>query len=370
MPSHFLSVSRRLRKTHFTQKVIDSGVRAFTVYNHMLLPTVFKSVEEDYHHLKKAVQIWDVSCERQVEIKGRDAKSLVQKIVPRDLASLTKTKCLYVPLVNSKGGMINDPIIIKLDKDRYWISIADSDVLLWIEGIATGLNLNVSIFEPDVSPLAVQGPKSKGLMIRLFGTEIEHLHFFDIGEFQFMGSTFLISRSGYSKQCGYEIYVNQPDLAENLWDALFEAGKDLNVRAGCPNLIERIEGGLLSYGNDMTIDNTPFECGLDKFLPKVISDKCIGADILNSDHARYPKKIIKSLSIDFTDRISCEEPWEIFSEKDEHVGQITSAAYSPSFQKVVALGMVNTKVLRLNETLYTKIDNKKYHTIAEEKPFI
>ena len=130
----------------------------------MLLPTIFESIEEDYHHLKKEVQVWDVSCERQVEIKGPDAKQLVQKIIPRDISLLTQSKCLYTPLVNSKGGIINDPVIIKLAEDRYWISIADSDALLWIDGIATGLNLNVTIFEPDVSPLAIQGPKSKELL--------------------------------------------------------------------------------------------------------------------------------------------------------------------------------------------------------------
>lgn len=370
MSSHFLSISRRLRKTPFTHRVIESGVQAFTIYNHMLLPTVFRSVEEDYHHLKKEVQIWDVSCERQVEIAGIDSKKLFEKINPRDLTSLTQEKCFYAPLVNSNGGMINDPVIIKLTEDRYWVSIADSDVLLWIEGIATGSNLDVSVFEPDVSPLAIQGPKSKVLLVKLFGTKIEKINFFGVGKFHFMNTDFIISRSGFSKQGGYEIYVNDPDLAETLWDTLFEAGKDLNVRAGCPNLIERIEGGLLSYGNDMTIENTPFECGLGRFLPNVISNECIGSSRLNSDEARSPRRIIKSLSIDYNDRIVCEAPWEIYSEEDDHVGQITSTAYSPDFQKVVALGMVKTSSLKLEQTLYTTINNKKCLTQVRNKPFI
>ncbi|PQM54972.1 MAG: dimethylsulfoniopropionate demethylase [Rhodobacteraceae bacterium] len=370
MSSHFLSLSHRTRKTHFTKKVIAAGVKAFTVYNHMLLPTVFKSVEEDYHHLKKEVQIWDVSCERQVEISGPDAKKLIQKITPRDLAPLTKTKCFYAPLVNSNGGMINDPIIIMLAEDRYWISISDSDALLWIMGISTGLQLNVSLFEPDVSPLAIQGPKSRTLMKRLFGSKIEKLKFFGVAEFQFLGSNLIISRSGWSKQGGYEIYVNGPKLAETLWDKLFETGYDLNVRAGCPNLIERIEGGLLSYGNDMTLANTPFECGFGKFMPKVVANHCIGAQTLNSNKVRSPSKIIKSLSIDHKERIYCEEPWEIYNIKNEKIGQITSAAYSPDFQKVVALGMINTRSIESEQTMYTSINNKKYTIQIEEKPFI
>ena len=303
MSSHLLSISRRLRKTHFTNKVIQSGVKAFTVYNHMLLPTIFESVEEDYHHLKKEVQVWDVSCERQVEIKGPDAKQLVQKIIPRDISLLTQSKCLYTPLVNSKGGMINDPVIIKLAEDRYWISIADSDALLWIDGIATGLKLNVTIFEPDISPLAIQGPKSKELLRRVFGADIEKLKFFEVGIFYFNGLPLITARSGFSKQSGYEIYVSGQDIADKLWDSLFEAGKDLNVRAGCPNLIERTEAGLLSYGNDMDLSNTPFECGLGKFLPKLIPNNCIGAQKLNCKTTRSPNKTIKSLSIDCYEKV-------------------------------------------------------------------
>ena len=370
MPPHFLSKSRRIRKTPFTQKVMAAGVKAFTVYNHMLLPTVFESVEEDYRHLKKEVQIWDVSCQRQVEIHGEDAKKLVQKITPRDLTALTKAKCFYAPLVNANGGMINDPIIIMLAEDRYWVSIADSDVLLWILGIATGLKLDVSICEPDVSPLAIQGPKSRILLKRLFGTKIEQLRFFEVANFQFQNANLVISRSGWSKQGGYEIYLEDLDSAETLWNTLFEVGEDLNVRAGCPNLIERIEGGLLSYGNDMTLANTPFECGLGKFLPDVIAKDCIGAHILNSSSVRSPSKIIKSLSIDYGQRIYCEEPWAIYDMKDENVGQITSAAYSPDFQKVVALGMINTLSIDSGKTIYTIINNKKHIIQIEEKPFI
>ena len=370
MSSKFLSMSRRIRKTHFTQQVMDSGVKAFTVYNHMLLPTVFKSIEEDYHHLKKEVQIWDVSCERQVEVSGKDAKKLLQKITPRNLALLNENKCCYAPLVNANGGMINDPIIIMLSEDRYWLSIADSDVLLWVMGIATGLNLDVTICEPDVSPLAVQGPKSATLMRRVFGSKIEKMGFFEIAQFQFGDYDFLISRSGYSKQGGYEIYVEGSEISQSLWNTLFEAGYDLNVRAGCPNLIERIEAGLLSYGNDMTLANTPFECGMGKFLPDKITLDCIGADTLNLEEIRSPSKVIRSLSIEYSHQIYCEEPWGIYNGNNEKVGQITSAAYSPDFEKVVALGMINTYSLKEEKDLYTIIKNNKHTILIENKPFI
>ena len=370
MSSHILSLSRRIRKTHFTDKVIEEGVKGFTVYNHMLLPTVFKNVEEDYHHLKKEVQIWDVSCERQVEINGKDAYELLQMITPRSLDKLSKKKCLYVPLVNSKGFMVNDPVIIKISDEKYWISIADSDVLLWIDGIVSALNLDVDVSEPDISPLAIQGPKSEILASKLFGSKIKKLNFFDVENFKFEGQELLIAKSGYSKQGGYEIYVNGPKIAVKLWDTLFEEGKALNVRAGCPNLIERIEGGLLSYGNDMTIENTPFECGFEKFLPKKILNESLSAGSLNSNEIRCPKKIIKSLSIDCENKIYCENVWNVVNHKNKVVGQITSGAFSPDQNKIVALGMIDEDFLKSEKHLFTIIDNKKYSTNIHEKPFI
>ena len=370
MSSHFLSLSRRIRKTHFTDRVIEKGVKGFTVYNHMLLPTYFKSVEEDYHHLKREVQVWDVSCERQVEIEGKDSFRLLKIITPRNLEKLSENKCLYVPLVNSKGFMVNDPVIIKVSNNKFWISIADSDVLLWLDGIASALNLDVNVKEPDISPLAIQGPKSELLASKLFGSKITNLKFFDIEYFNFAGEKLLIAKSGYSKQGGYEIYVTGPKIAVKLWDTLFEEGKALNVRAGCPNLIERIEGGLLSYGNDMTIKDTPFECGLEKFLPKIVSNKCISAGSLNSYEIRCPKKIIKSLSIDCENKIYCENVWNVVNHKNKVIGQITSGAFSPDQNKIVALGMIDKDFLNTENHLFTIIDDRKYLTNVHEKPFI
>ncbi|MFL2822902.1 MAG: dimethylsulfoniopropionate demethylase, partial [Paracoccaceae bacterium] len=222
-----ISITRRLRQTPFSKKVFKEGVSNFTVYNHMLLPTVFRSVEEDYHHLKNAVQVWDVACERQVEITGPDAKKLMEMLTPRDLRKLTIDKCLYAPLTNLSGGIINDPVIVKVEEDRYWISIADSDVLLWVSGIATGLSLNVRIFEPDVSILAIQGPLSNTLMQKVFGMDFDTVKLFSIVRVPFKDTSFIAARSGFSKQGGFEIYVENSTYAEGLWDVFFEAGKSL-----------------------------------------------------------------------------------------------------------------------------------------------
>jgi dimethylsulfoniopropionate demethylase len=338
-----LSLTRRLRSTPFTRRVNEAGVKAFTIYNHMQLPTVFEGVVEDYRHLKEHVQIWDVSCERQVEIRGRDATRLVQMLTPRDLRRLSIGQCFYVPIVDETGGMLNDPVLLKLADDRYWISIADSDLLFWVKGLAYGLHWEVDVIEPAVYPLAVQGPKADDLMARVFGEQVR-----DIGFFRFMGMdfedrTFNVARSGYSKQGGFEIYVDDWDIGERIWDRLMEAGADLNVRAGCPNIIERIEGGLLSYGSDMTRKNTPHECGLGRFCDTVTAIGCIGRDALLRVATEGPVRQIRGLKIDGDPVPLCLDPWPIYGDEDgesELIGSVTSSVWSPDFNTNVSIGMV------------------------------
>ena len=334
-----ISPSRRLRRTPFSDGVEAAGVTAYTVYNHMLLPTVFRSIEEDYRHLKSAVQLWDVSVERQVEVRGPDSGRLVQMLTPRDLRGMLPGQCYYMPVVDETGGMLNDPVLLKLSEDRWWISVADSDLLFWVKGVAQGYRLDVLVDEPDVSPLAVQGPLADDLMARVFGDNIRDLRFFRFGWWDFQGAPLAIARSGYSKQRGFEIYLENHVLGMPLWNALMEAGRDLDVRAGCPNGIERIEGGLLSYGNDMTDDNTPHECGLGRFCNTATAIGCIGRDALLRVAKEGPVQQIRAISIDAKTLPPCDRPWPLMS-NGKRVGQVTSAAVSPDFGCGVAVGMV------------------------------
>ncbi|MEX3015223.1 dimethylsulfoniopropionate demethylase [Gymnodinialimonas hymeniacidonis] len=334
-----ISASRRLRRTPFSEGVEAAGVKAYTIYNRMLLPTVFRSVEEDYSHLKDAVQLWDVSVERQVEVRGPDAGKLIQMLTPRDLRGMLPGQCYYMPVVDETGGMLNDPVVVKLSEDRWWISIADSDLLLWVKGVAYGYRLDVLVDEPDVSPLAVQGPKADDLMARVFGDSIRDVKFFRFGWFDFQGRSMAIARSGYSKQGGFEIYVEGSDIGMPLWNALMEAGKDLDVHAGCPNGIERIEGGLLSYGNDMTDDNTPHECGLGRFCNTATAIGCIGRDALLRVSMEGPVQQIRPIAIDAKALPGCDRAWPLMA-GSRRVGQVTSAAISPDFGEGVAVGMV------------------------------
>ncbi|MFC3616364.1 dimethylsulfoniopropionate demethylase [Lutimaribacter marinistellae] len=334
-----ISPSRRVRRTPFSDGVEAAGVKGYTVYNRMLLPTVFESVVADYHHLKRAVQVWDVACERQIELRGPDAARLMQMLTPRDLRGMLPGQCYYVPIVDETGGMLNDPVAVKLAEDRWWISIADSDLLLWVKAIAHGWRLDVLVDEPDVSPLAVQGPKADDLMARVFGDKVRDIRFFRFGMFTFEGRELAVARSGYSKQGGFEIYVDGSDIGMPLWNALFAAGEDLDVRAGCPNLIERIESGLLSYGNDMTDDNTPHECGLGRFCNTHTAIGCIGRDALLRVAKEGPVQQIRAIEIAGDAVPPCDRVWPCFA-GGKKVGQVTSAAWSPDFETNVAIGMI------------------------------
>ncbi len=349
-----LAISRRLRATPFTNRVEAAGVTAYTVYNHMLLPASFGDLEAECAHLKEHVQVWDVAVERQIEIIGPDAWKLVQLMTPRDLSKAQINQCFYIPLVDERGGMLNDPVAIKHSPERFWISIADSDVLYWAKGLAYGYRFEVEIFEPDVSPLAVQGPKSDELMSRIFGEKVRDIKFFRGEWLSFEGHDFFVARSGYSRQGGFEIYVDEWDLGEPLWDALFAAGEDLNVKAGGPNLIERIEGGLLSYGNDMTRENTPYECGLGRFCDPWTSIGCVGRDALIRAEGDSPQRLVRGLRV-FGERVpSCRVPWTIIGDGGEKIGTVTSAVWSPTFECNVAIGMLDRDFWEPGRTVWVE----------------
>ena len=362
-----LSPSRRLRRTVFSEGVEAAGVKAYTVYNHMLLPTVFRSVQEDYHHLKSEVQVWDVSVERQIELKGPDAARLMQMLTPIDLRELYGGQCYYVPIVDETGGMLNDPVAVKISDEHWWVSIADSDLLYWIKGIANGWRLDVLVDEPDVSPLAVQGPKSDDLMADVFGDEVRNIRFFRFKRLEFNNQALIVARSGYSKQGGFEIYVEGTEYADELWEELFTNGKDLNVRPGCPNQIERIESGLLSYGSDMTIQNSPFECGLGRFCEIDANSTCIGSEALENIASNGPSKVLRYFDVKGDKVPFCHDHWPIFNNKK--VGEITSGIFSTEFNTNVAIGIPDVEYAIEGTKLQVLIDNKLRDAFVKERPF-
>lgn len=336
-----LNFSRRLRRTPYTGRAEAAGVSGFSVVNHMLLPKAYgRSVEDDYWHLREHVQIWDVACQRQVQIEGPDAARLIQWMTPRDIGRAKVGDCLYVPLTDEAAGLINDPVLLKLSEDRFWLSIADSDVLLYAKGLALGRGMNVRIGEPDVFPLAVQGPKAEAVMANLFGEAIRDIGFFKFAWVDFQGTRQLIARSGYSRQGGFEIYLQGAHLGPALWDAVWEAGQPHDIAPGCPNLIERIEGGLLSYGNEMTRENNPLEIGLGKYCSLDGSIEYIGQPALERIAKNGISRAIRGVVFDGARCPTCAEPWPLMS-GDRQIGQVTSAIWSPRLKMNVSLAMVD-----------------------------
>ena len=339
MSGSLLFPSRRLRATPFTSRVSALGVTGYTVYNHMLLATVFESLQEDYKHLKEYVQIWDVSVERQVQLLGPDAHNLACMISARDLTNAKVGRCYYAPICDQNGAIINDPIALRLAENKYWFSISDSDLLLWVQGIAIGLGLNVDICEPDVSPLAIQGPFADDLMADVFGEEIREVKFFHFKAFSFRGHMLNIARSGWSKQGGFEIYLDDTNLGEELWDAIWAKGKKYNIRAGCPNLIERVEAGLLSYGNDMNREDTPLEIGLEKYVSLDSEVDFIGKAALQKQRKVGIKKRLMGIEIDGSKMPPLTMPKKV-SIEGKNVGMITSAVFSPDYGGNIGFAMI------------------------------
>jgi dimethylsulfoniopropionate demethylase len=340
MSTSGLNMSRRIRRTPYTDRVEQVGVRGYSVVNHMLLPKAFQpTVEEDYWHLRSHVQIWDVSCQRQVQIQGPHAARLVQWMTPRDIGKCAVGQCMYVPIVDDQAGLLNDPVMLKLAEDRYWLSIADSDLLLYAKGLAIGAGMDVRVDEPDVNTLAVQGPRAEDLMVDVFGLGIREVRFFRFGWFDFAGTRQLIARGGYSKPGGFEIYLDDSALAERLWDTVWAAGQKYQIAPGCPNIIDRVEAGLLSYGNEMTRENNPLEISLARYCSLDGSVDYIGRAALQAIAERGVQREIRGVLFDGGPCPTCAKPWPVMVGARK-VGQVTTGIWSPRLERNIGLSLI------------------------------
>ncbi len=363
-----LSITRRIRTTPYSSRVEAYGVKSYTVYNHMLLPTQIRGVEEDYHHLRSSVQVWDVACERQVELIGPDAARLAQMLTVRDVRAFDVGRCGYAPVVDDDGRMINDPVVLRVAEDRYWFSIADSDVALWAGGIARSLGLDVHVFEPDVSPLAIQGPRSDDVAAKVFGDVVRGIKFFRFAPLMFEGHELLVARSGWSAQGGFEIYVDDWEIGGRLYDAISEAGEAFGIGAGCPNLIERIEAGLLTYGTDITRDDTALEAGLDRYCSLAAPIEAIGLDALRRQAAAGVTRRIAGVTIEGEKVPHVRTPWPVVA-SGEPAGAVTSAVWSPRLKTNVGIAMLPVHLTSPGTAVVVQCSDGPRHAVVAEMPF-
>ena len=328
--------SPRIRKSPFFESTMKYGAKAFTVYNHMYLPVSFENTITDYNNLLQGVQLWDVGVERQVQIKGPDAASLIQFLTPRNIKKCSVGQAMYAPLLDFQGGFLNDPVMLKLAEDFYWLSIADGDSLLWVEAIAKGYNFNVEVEEPDVSPLQVQGPNSAKLMTKVFGEWVDDLGFYRFKEVTHNGISMVIARMGYSRELCYEIFLLDYSKGNELWEILWQAGQEFNISPGGPNIIFRLEGGILSYLADFDRTNNPYEVGLDWMIDLDQEDDFIGKEALREISLRGPTKKLMGAEIKGDPIESSNEDYLPVLIDGKRVGTMTAMVFSPRLQKNIA----------------------------------
>ena len=348
----------RVRKSPFFEETLKYGATNFTTYNHMTMPVGYTTPEQEYQSLINDVTLWDVAAERQVEIIGEDASKFVQYMTPRNLSTFKDNFCRYAFMTDENGGIINDPLILKVEDMKWRICIADSDVLLYAKGIADSMKLRVKIHETNISTLAVQGPKSLDVMKKVFGDEISKLKFFNFNYYKFEGIDFMISKSGFSKQGGYEIYVENSKSGLKLYDYIIKIGNEYNLKPGCPNVIERIEGALLSYGNDMDNNDNPFECGLDKYINLESNIEFLGKKALQKVKLEGIKRKLMGVKIN-EKNINLTSELKLVDENKNTVGYLRSAAYSPKFKMIVGIAMINLDYCKDSQNFKININNKE-----------
>ena len=333
----------QIRKSPFFDATIEWGATGFSVYNHMYIPRDFGDPEQNFWNLINEAILCDVSVERQVEISGPDAARFVQFLTPRDLSQMKVGQCKYILITNQDGGLLNDPVLLKLADDRFWISLADSDILLWAQGVAVNTDYDVNIFEPDASPLQLQGPKSRDIMVKLFGESILDLKYYWHREYKWNGISLIVSRTGWSSELGYEIFLTDHTMGNELWNHIMLIGEPLGLKPGHTSSIRRIEGAMLSYHADADISTNPFELGLDRLVNIDSSQEFIG------------KKALVKIRTEGVDRtqvglvIECDplggpntKFWPV-KKGEQKVGKVTSAVYSPRLKKNIALAMLSVK---------------------------
>ena len=359
----------QIRKSPYFDATIRWGAKGFSVYNHMYIPRDFGDPVQNFWNLVNDAILCDVAVERQVEINGPDSAEFVQLLTPRDLSGLAIGQCKYIIITNAQGGILNDPVLLRLEKNRFWISLADSDILLWAQGVAVNSGLDVTIHEPDVSPLQLQGPKSGKIMQKLFGENIIDLKYYWLRHLNLDGINLVVSRTGWSSELGYEIYLQDGSRGSELWDKIMLAGEEFNLNPGHTSSIRRIEGGMLSYHADMDINTNPFEVGMDRLINLDIETKFIGQDALRKIKANGIKRKQVGLIINCE---ALEGPnttfWEI-TKNNKVVGKVTSAIYSPRLKKNIALAMVSLENSRIDTTLNVETSFGPKPALVVEKPF-
>jgi glycine cleavage system aminomethyltransferase T len=359
----------QIRKSPYFDATVRWGAQGFSVYNHMYIPRDFGDPEQNFWNLVNDAILCDVAVERQVEITGPDAAKFTQMLTCRDLSKMAVGQCKYILITNADGGILNDPILLRLAENHFWISLADSDILLWAQGVAVHSGLDVTIREPDVSPLQLQGPKSGEIMKALFGDDIADLRYYWLREVELDGIPLIVSRTGWSSELGYEIYLRDGSKGDLLWETIMAAGMPFGLKPGHTSSIRRIEGGMLSYHADADMSTNPYELGLDRLVNLDMAAEFIGKSALRRIKEQGVSRQQIGLIID-------GEPlkgpnttfWEI-NLGGQAIGKVTSAVYSPRLERNIALAMVSAEHANIGVEVEVVTNSGPVRAIVAERPF-
>ena len=336
-----IAIGPRVRRSPFFDSTIDAGVRSFTIYNHMYLPVHFGDPLAEYWAMVNGVILADHAVQRQVEIKGPDALALTQLLTPRDISTCPVGRGRYVVFCNDRGGIINDAVLFRMAEDCFWLSPGDGDVILWATGLALGKGYDVEVSEPDVSPLQLQGPVSPYVAKKLFGEIAITLGYYQCAELQLNGIPVVLTRTGWSGELGYEIYLLDHSRGNELWDTIMDAGREYGILPACPSLMRSVEGGILSYVSDITLEDTPFTIGLDRLLDLDKPSDFIGKAALQRLATETPPRKLVGANFGGDPVGGNDKFWDVYSEGNI-VGRITRCCYSPRLQHNIALVNVPT----------------------------
>ena len=359
----------QIRKSPDFDATVRWGAQGFSVYNHMYIPRDFGDPEQNFWTLVNDAILCDVAVERQVEITGPDAARFVQMLTPRDLSKMAVGQCKYILITNADGGILNDPILLRLAENHFWISLADSDILLWAQGVAVHSGMDVTIAEPDVSPLQLQGPKSGVIMQDLFGPEIADLRYYWLREMDLDGIPLIVSRTGWSSELGYEIYLRDSAHGDALWERIMAAGMPHGLKPGHTSSIRRIEGGMLSYHADADIHTNPYELGLGRLVNLDMQADFIGKAALARIHAEGPKRQQIGLALECAPLSGPNTRFWPITQNGAVIGKVTSAVYSPRLQKNIALAMVDSAAAILGAQVEVTTTSGVVAAHMVERPF-
>ena len=366
-----ISFGARVRKSPFFDSTRNDGAKAFSVYNHMYMPTAYADGTDEYNSLVNDVTMWDVSVERQIEINGPDAYKLVRMITPRNLEKCEIGHCLYIVLTDHTGGIINDAVLLRLKPDQFWISPGDGDVLLWIQGVAINSGLDVNVFEPDVSPLQIGGPKAPALINKLFDGQHDDLRFYRARETSLNGIPLVIGRTGWSGEISYELYLRDGKLGNKLWSIVKKAGQEFNIAPAAPNCIRSIEGGLLSYVSDITREDCPYTIGLGRLVDVDQDIDFIGKEALKKIKESGPSRQLVGIEIeDDPITVPPENPWPVLNGEGMIVGHVSRCIYSPRLGKNIGFANVPTAISSLGTTIKIAAPDRNLNAKVSKFPWI